>query len=424
MAKQTKQNHSSAPAVPNPLFDTLDNMLDKHTDSPMPEALARLPAFKDEYELAKAFLLSYTGSQDTFNAYRREVERLCQWAWWVADTPLAEMNRESIIAYMDFIQNPPASWVGQKHCARFLTRDGVRVTNPEWRPFVHRAKKAEVKAGIQTLSKQHQLTPKSMQAVFVALSSFYQFLIAETYVDVNPLSLIRQKSKYIQKRQGSKQVRRLSETQWKTVIECIRSQCEVDPNAERSYFMMQCFFLLGLRISELADTDNHCPVMGDFAPDKQSRWWFTTIGKGNKERDIAVPDSMLEGLKRYRQWLGLSPLPSRQEQTPLLGKLRGTGGLTVRQVRHLVQACFDHAIYKLREQNQLDEANDLAHATVHWLRHTAISVDITTRPREHVRDDAGHGNAATTEQYIDTKRGERHASAKHKALLPNESPDT
>jgi hypothetical protein len=41
------------------------------------------------------------------------------------------------------------------------------------------------------------------------------------------------------------------------------------------------------------------------------------------------------------------------------------------------------------------------------------------RPREHVRDDAGHENPATTERYIDTDRLARHASAKKKQLKPS-----
>jgi hypothetical protein len=57
-------------------------------------------------------------------------------------------------------------------------------------------------------------------------------------------------------------------------------------------------------------------------------------------------------------------------------------------------------------------------ATVHWLRHTAISADIESRPREHVRDDAGHEDPATTERYIDTDRLARHESARHKSLIP------
>ena len=56
------------------------------------------------------------------------------------------------------------------------------------------------------------------------------------------------------------------------------------------------------------------------------------------------------------------------------------------------------------------------HATVHWLRHTGISDDVKLRPREHVRDDAGHSSGAVTDKYIDIERNARHASAKNKNL--------
>ena len=49
--------------------------------------------------------------------------------------------------------------------------------------------------------------------------------------------------------------------------------------------------------------------------------------------------------------------------------------------------------------------------------HTGISDDVKTRPREHVRDDAGHSSGATTDRYIDIGLRERHQSAKNKPLL-------
>lgn len=55
-------------------------------------------------------------------------------------------------------------------------------------------------------------------------------------------------------------------------------------------------------------------------------------------------------------------------------------------------------------------------ATVHWLRHTGISDDVKHRPREHVRDDAGHGSGAITDKYIDVDLKERHHSAKNKVI--------
>lgn len=55
-------------------------------------------------------------------------------------------------------------------------------------------------------------------------------------------------------------------------------------------------------------------------------------------------------------------------------------------------------------------------ATVHWLRHTGISEDVKIRPREHVRDDAGHSLSAITDKYIDIELRARHASAKKKPI--------
>lgn len=58
----------------------------------------------------------------------------------------------------------------------------------------------------------------------------------------------------------------------------------------------------------------------------------------------------------------------------------------------------------------------LRSATVHWLRHTGISEDVKIRPREHVRDDAGHSSSAITDRYIDVELQARAQSAKNKSL--------
>ena len=103
----------------------------------------------------------------------------------------------------------------------------------------------------------------------------------------------------------------------------------------------------------------------------------------------------------------------------MLPKLRGRGPVTsTRQVRYLVQKCFDLAYERMSEQGLKEEAQELKVSTVHWLRHTGISEDVKFRPKEHVREDAGHASMATTDRYIDTEMRERHASARHKKLKP------
>ena len=93
---------------------------------------------------------------------------------------------------------------------------------------------------------------------------------------------------------------------------------------------------------------------------------------------------------------------------------------STRQIRAVVQACFDKAILQLQEDGFVEEAAQLSSATVHWLRHTGISEDVKVRPREHVRDDAGHVSSAITDKYIDVELRARHASKKEAKIHPDE----
>ena len=132
-------------------------------------------------------------------------------------------------------------------------------------------------------------------------------------------------------------------------------------------------------------------------------------------RDIAVPDDMLAALKRYRLSMHLTPLPSINDQTPLLPKEKGKGGMaSSRHIRRLVQDCFDKTMQVLRSTGFSTEADSFESATVHWLRHTGISDDVKIRPREHVRDDAGHSSGAITDRYIDVELQARARSAQRK----------
>ena len=191
------------------------------------------------------------------------------------------------------------------------------------------------------------------------------------------------------------------------------------PNYERHLFVLSIFYLLGLRISEVSSQAGAERTMACFYKDRKGLWWFEAIGKGNKTREVAVPDAMLDALLRYRKTLGLSGLPTPDEQTPLLPKHKGRGGLGQRQVRQVVSEAFTSAADALRQKGLVEDADHLMAATVHWLRHTAISDDVISRPGEHVRDDVGHANLSTTSLYIDVLDEQRHASAKEKKLVPD-----
>jgi len=406
---------------PQPLFDTLENLVELIQGEARPVspyiASSGVKGAHTDYEHALAFLYSYRGSRDTFAAYRREVERLLQWCWFVKQCSLTELKRTDIESYIDFCQQPPLNWIASKTLARYVEKQGERITNDEWRPFV--AKKTRQTP--DNAPRDFALSAKALQAIFAILGSFYTYLIQEEYSESNPVALIRQKSKYLRKRQQKDKIRRLTELQWSYVVETAEMLANDDPTShERTLFVVQALYGMYLRISELTATERWAPQMGHFNMDLDGNWWFTTVGKGNKERDISVSDAMLAALKRYRQFLGLSPLPSPNEPTPLIHKTRGRGGITsTRQIRNIVKYCFDQSIMRMKKDGHDDsEVELLRSATVHWLRHTGISDDVKQRPREHVRDDAGHGSSAITDKYIDVEMRERHRSAKNKSIKP------
>jgi site-specific recombinase XerD len=399
---------------PIPLFDSLEYIDQCKIDLGLDNQ-----SFLNDIKLTLSFLKNYKGSQGTFNSYRREVERLLQWCMIISNKLLNQLKREDIEEYILFCQNPPKSWIGTKKAERFIEKNGQRIPNPEWRPYVATTSKASHRKGIQADIKNFEFSQSAIKQLFAILSTFYNYLLQEEHVLMNPVALIRQKSKFIRIQQSHSQIRRLSELQWEYVVETSRNAAKENPDKyERTLFIVTTLYAMYLRISELAANKRWTPKMCDFHRDHDGNWWFITVGKGNKQRKIAVSDAMLNALKHYRRYLGLPPLPSPADTTPLLSKTKGKGPITsTTYIREIVQTCFDQAIIKLKEDGHFEEAESLNEVTVHWLRHTGISDDVKRRPREHVRDDAGHNSSATTDKYIDVELRARHRSAKNKPIL-------
>ncbi|TBR42174.1 site-specific integrase [Marinomonas agarivorans] len=376
--------------------------------------------YRRDLQLALCFIYSYNGSQATFNSYRREVERLLLWSWEINKKPVTSLRREDIEAFVHFCVSPPKNWIGLKNVARFINKQGQRVNNEEWRPFVANVSKLGFSNGQKPDIKSYTLSQAAIRAIFSILSSFYGFLIQEEAVQHNPVATIRQKSKFIKKEVTRKQIRRISNLQWDYVLETAELLAEEEPEThERTLFILNALLGMYLRISELVADERSAPIMGDFIRDSDGHWWFKVLSKGNKERLVAVSDDMLAALKRYRRFRNLPELPTVAEQTALIPKNRGKGAMTsTRQIRNIVQFCFDSAYRRMCDDGMHSDAEDLKVATVHWLRHTGISEDVKIRPKEHVREDAGHASMATTDRYIDTEYRERHASGRKKTLKP------
>jgi site-specific recombinase XerD len=407
-----KKNRKT-PIVPLALFDDLKNIDNSNI------FLIKEKKNLQDYQKALSFLKAYRGSRGTFDSYRREIERFLQWSWTIANKTIKELKRGDIESFIHFCQEPPKSWIGLEKTTRFIEKEGRRIQNPKWRPFIATISKVSRRKGETPNVKDFEFSEGAVKETFAILSSFYNYLLQEEYVFMNPVALIRQKSKFIRKNQGPAKIRRLSDLQWQTVIRVAQEMAEMKPELhERTLFIMSTLYAMYLRISELTANARWVPNMNHFYRDHDGNWWFTTVGKGNKQRQIAVSNAMLKALKRWRQYLGLSSVPSPADNSPLLPKIKGKGPIrNTNHIRGMVQNCFDKAMEQLKKEGFIEEAESLGKATVHWLRHTGISDDVKHRPREHVRDDAGHSSSATTDKYIDIELKARHKSAKNKPII-------
>ncbi len=373
----------------------------------------------EDIQMAARFLEAYSnGSQETYASYRRDVEKVLHWSNLIAHLTLQDLSPHDIDNFIMFCRKPPDTWIGITTVPRFLHKDGVHTPNPNWRPYVVKVSKSKFRDGEKPTANRYTTQRSTDAAVFRSLSTFFEYLIAEEFVSNNPVKRIRQKSRYIEPTSSHKSIRRLTDLQIGYLVDTATNMADANPKHERTLFIIVLLFGCYLRISELADYDGVPPAMNNFFRDHDEHWWLRVHGKGNKTRDKAVSDEILGSVRRFRQYLKLTPLPSPDDNTPLIPK--GVSAInaisSTRQIRRIVQTVFDQAHSSLVADGLTAEAHELQTATVHWLRHSGISVDIRRRPREHVRDDAGHVSAMTTDKYIDDDRRARSESVKSTSL--------
>ena len=231
--------------IPKPLFETLDPLCELYKRCQignqeeilkdwlyicLSDSINTLPqnAIHD-YGHALRFLYSYRGSFETFNSYRREIDRLLQWSWFIEQKSILELKRLDIEHFIEFCGKPPKRWIGFKMVSRFITKEDVLQPNPEWRPFIAKISKKAFQDGERPTKASFELSQQGIKQIFAILGSFYNALIQEEVTEVNPVIQIRQKSKFIRKTSATPMIRRLSEKQWQMVFGVTKELAEQNP---------------------------------------------------------------------------------------------------------------------------------------------------------------------------------------------------
>lgn len=378
------------------------------------------PSWRAEHWQWGCEFLTYIGrnkSEHTFTRFRNETERFLLWTFLLKEKPLDALRKADILEYADFCWQPPVQWICTANHEKFTLQNGYFAQNPEWAPFKLQMPKHASSDQVVD-KKKYKPSQQTLAATFTAIIAFYKYLMNEEYLYGNPAQVAKTDCRHFIKDAQVKEIRRLSEAQWQYVFDIALAHAEQEPLYERSLFIITALKTLFLRISELAERPNWSPVMSHFWQDSDGNWWLKIFGKGRKLRDITVPNSFIDYLKRYRTYRGLSPLPSAGENQPIVEKIRGQGGMTSRQLTRIVQEIFDLAYNKMKLAQGEDSARKLKEASTHWLRHTGASMEVERgRALKDLSEDLGHSSMATTDTiYVQTENRLRAQSGKDRKV--------
>ncbi|MEG3027560.1 MAG: site-specific integrase, partial [Aeromonas sp.] len=387
-------------------------------------SLTEVPDAGLVYELAVDWLLEQRHSENNYKTYRSELTTFLHWCFTELAISPKDLTRRIMMRYLDYCQSPPQALIAYRNVAQFVQDKewGERLPNPHWRPFL----------GKRELGRElpYRLSEPAMKTKIAILSAFFQFLVQEEYMDRNP-ALLLQRVKQSAQQETEEQAQSFTELQWSYVMHAAEQLASENPaQHERSRFLICLMYACYLRISEVAARPGFSPVMGQFRRDGKTGVWgyFIPRSKGGKRRTVAVSQALLDALQRYRSFLGLSPLPAPNEQTPLFvrhkaaahGREQGelNANLGIRQLRDLVMAVLEQAANLTEQDGFTQDAAEMRSLTPHSIRHTGITHDINLngRPLSHVQADAGHDSIDTTSKYLHTGNSERHESANHKPL--------
>ena len=402
---------------PQPLYPVY-NALTQMTMTDYPELQTFLQSGQawrqQHWQWGRDFLrfIGRNKSEHTYVRFRNEVERFLLWVFLFCDKPVQELRKTQLLDYADFCWKPPVNWISLANADRFIHQDGFYHSNSLWAPF--RLKTPKNQPNINIDKKKYRPSQETLTATFTALVAFYKYLMNEEICAGNPAQIAKTDCRYFIADAQVKEVRRLSEAQWQYVMETVHEMAAEDSLYERSLFIVATLKTLFLRISELSERRDWSPTMGHFWQDENQNWWLKIFGKGRKLRDVTVPTQYLDYLKRYRSFRGLPPLPYPGEQSPLVEKVRGQGGMTARHLSRLVQDVFDATYIKIKTRLGEDQARKLQEASTHWLRHTGASMEIERgRALKDVSEDLGHASMATTDTiYVQSETRKRAESGK------------
>lgn len=363
-----------------------------------------------DLDAIKSWLALKDDNAKTYQAYKKELERLLLWAVLVRGKPISSLNTDDCRAYIRFLKTLTTA------DSQWVTLQPANKNYGKWKPFYYRPKKPGLgqETGQPDLP-QLVLSPKSINYAKTVISSCMEWLVKQHYLKHNNFDSI-QTIKFAQTTlQTNSRAFTLSQMQMVFAY----ADSKVEPNSpefwtnRRTVFILKFAFSTGLRIHELAAAsfgDIEC--MED---ESGEHYFLRVIGKHSKIRKTSLPLMFTEELRNY---LKQRKLPSHFDflphQAPLIPSLRDKTGrkhLTAAGIHKILSVFFMQMLSDIEVNSQADKrlAGKLRNASTHWLRHSYGSYLANDKqvPLTYIRDELGHASISTTSLYLNADAKQR-----------------
>lgn len=341
---------------------------------------------QNDYDAIHEWLSLYAVAH-TFQAYRKEAERLLLWALCERGKPLSSLTTADMNVFFQFLANPPASWCSDRRYERY---------HEKWRPFVRPA---------DTNPEDPLLSPRSIRQARAITSTMFEWLVSQQYLDSNPVRGLPE----LKATEPIKVNRSFTRAQWRLVVKYL-SEMPCDTVAQaRIKFLIPFAYSTGLRRHELANSRiGHLKCVEFEGSNLTEVYMLDVVGKGQKFRTVPVPRITIAALQTYLEMRGLSRhIGSNDDETPLISSLRHPAQqVTTKTVGMLVKDFFAEIAATLDVDSEAYRR--FVASSTHWLRHTYGSHAVETASLPTVQENMGHSSLNTTSIYIKSEDEQRY----------------
>jgi len=369
----------------------------------------RIDAHQD-LEAIHSWLSLKADNAKTYQAYKKELERLLLWAVLERGKALSSLNTDDCKAYLRFLKNLTTA---DQH---WVTVEPANKRYGKWKPFYYRAPKPAASSAPDSPGlPQRVLSSKSINYAKTVITGCMAWLVNQNYLKHNnfqdlPTLKFAKNSLQLHNRAFTlpqmQQIFSFAEVQLQPGTVAFQAN-------RRLLFVLKFAFNTGLRLHELVAArfgDIEC-----LADDTRDHYFLRVVGKHSKLRKTSLPATFIEELKDYLMARGLpSQFDFLPHEAPLIPSLRDKTGrkhLTPAGLHKSLAAFFEQLFKHLEANNEADKrfVSKLRKASAHWLRHSYGSYLANDKdvPLTYIRDELGHANISTTSLYLNTDAKQR-----------------